>query len=507
MKNNNLIRSLYLIAVFLAFLTPGCEEDSSFGEDLEKAIVPTNMAYPEILNAREFSRIESAAPHINSNNTPIYFTIESVKRGTEILGEEYLNSLTILNPEGIEVEHEGSGQTVKVSDISKAGTIILEEGNPFANGDYYFSVKATVAMNSKLTSTVFEDVWHLQIGPALVEGLAYCPSKLNIVNGSGTTSNPADTFGGNPDFRFELGSETDKIVIDPATGEISANPSYSASEIEYITPIINIVSNLSEEVVSFENAFTVVLSPSEVILEKEVDYFLYPKLKPTNKKILSAGGANYSRHIVSGTFAGWVKDNNLYREAAGGRQLKFQEVLDERAEAGVAGVKGLQVNYWGPLTKPFETWAVISPVNLTSYAGCYDTKLVFWVQQSFSAEILDLFAGEETPVGFEVQITDNFTGDVTTTDWTSINDILTCKIGAGDTGDFVGTPYPLSGTLDPTKDATGKWVKCEIDLADYGHISNFTLGFRTKTNYEEDLPFNLRGDLIISDVYYVAKEK
>ena len=507
MKNNNLIRSLYLIAVFLAFLTPGCEEDSSFGEDMEVAVLPTNLEYPEILGAREFSRIESAVPFINANNKTLSYFITKVKRGDEVLGAEYVEAVTILNPEGITVEHPTTGQIVQVSDVSKAGTIIINEGPLYSNGDYYFTVKVGVAINSKVHFVEFEDAWHVQIGPELVGGIAYCPNKVNIVNGSGTESLPADIFGGNPDFRFELGSDTDKLVIDPATGVISANPAYTATETEFISPIINVVSNLSEEVVSFEGAFTAVLSTEAVVLEKEVDYFLYPQLKPKNKKILSAGGVHYSRHIVSGTFAGWVKDNNIYREAAGARQMKFQEVLDVRAEAGVAGVKGLQFNYWGPLTKPFETYAVISPVNLTSYAGCYEPKLVFWVQQSLSAEILDLFAGEETPVGFEVQITDNFTGDVTTTDWTTVNDILTCKIGQGDTEEFVGTPYPLSGTLDPTKNATGKWVRCELDLSEFGDIANFTLGLRTKTNYTDDLPFNLRGDLIISDVYYVATEK
>jgi hypothetical protein len=87
-----------------------------------------------------------------------------------------------------------------------------------------------------------------------------------------------------------------------------------------------------------------------------------------------------------------------------------------------------------------------------------------------------------------------------------INDILTCKIqGVGD--ELTGTPYPLSGTLNANNDAIGKWVRCELDLSEYGDMSSFTLAFRSKTSYDTDLTFNLRGELFISDVHFVAAEK
>lgn len=504
------IFKLSFLAIFVILLSQSCAEDSSFGEDLQVQVLPTDLSYPEILNAREFSYIESAAPFMNSNGHPVYFELVSIKKGEEILDDSYKNSVTILNPSFYIYEHPDTGDQVVFDDLSEAGQIIIEDENPFGNGEYFFTVSASVEINGTMESTIFEDALRLIIGPELVEGISYCPNKLNFVSGETTTSNPAEIFGGNPDFRFELGTESDKLTIDASTGAISLNSSYSISGTEILTPIINIVSNLSDEIVSIEEAFTAVLSTTPIDLGKEVNYFFYPQLKPNFANNPAAGGNGYSVEISDfASKPNWVK-KHFYKEIPGAKQLKFQEVLDTRTEAGVSGIKGLTFFYWGPLANPFQTWMVADAVNLSSFAGCFDTKVVFWVKQNIPQAVLDgVWAGEtETPVNIEIQISSNYTGDVyTTTDWVQINDLMTCKIG--ENGDeFLGTPYPLSGEdTDPAKNANNLWVKCELDLADYGDSTSFTIAIKNKTTYDSDLSGNLRGELYISDLHFVASEK
>ena len=477
-------------------------------------MLPTDLSYPVSLNVREFSYIESAVPMMNSNFHPVLFELLSIKKGEEMLDDSYLSSVSVINYSVIESEVKSANDTLKswivyTNDLSEAGKVIIEDENPFANGEYFFTMKASVEINGKMESTVFEDALRLYIGPELADGIAYCPFKMNFVNGENTTSEPVTLFGGNPDVRYELGSESDKLSIDASTGVISLNPSYTVTATEYIFPIINVVSNASEEIVAFEGAFTAVLSVTPIELEKENNYFFYPTLKPNNKDVPRAGGDGYT--VETSDFVskpGWVQ-KHFYKAIVDAAKLGFDEVIDTRTEASVSGITGSQFNYWGPLKNPFETWFIANPVNLTQYAGCYDSKVVFWVKQNIPQNILDdLFPGwTETPVNIEVKISTNYAGDVTAPDtWMPINDLLTCKIGeSGD--EFVGTPYPLSGEVGTEGNANNLWVKCEMNLDDYRDTSSFTIAFRTKTNYDSDLSGNLRGELYISDLYFVASEK
>jgi len=153
---------------------------------------------------------------------------------------------------------------------------------------------------------------------------------------------------------------------------------------------------------------------------------------------------------------------------------------------------------------------IANPVNLATYSGCFDTKVVFWIKQNIPQNILDdVFPGETvTPVGIEIKFSNNYSGDVNTATWSPLNESLTCKIGEG--GDeFSGTPYPISGEIGAEGNANNVWVKCEMDLPvdEYGDYASFTLAFRTKTNYDSDLSANLRGELYISDLHFVATEQ
>jgi len=525
MKIKYALRLSYL-AIIATFLLQSCDEDkSSFGEDLEVLLAPTNLSYPEIVNVREFSYIETATPFVNANGHPVFYELVSINKEGEILDDSYLNSVTIINPTSSEIKDPNSGETAILFDLSEAGKIIIEEGNPFGNGDYYFTIKTSDKINKTYESVIFEDALHLNVGPELINGIAYCPFKINLVSGESTASGPVDLFGGNPDVRFELGSETDKLAIDAVTGAISLNASYAVSDTEYLFPIINVVSNVSEELLSFEEKFTAVLSAAPIELEKEADYFFFPTLKTTAKKNVGLGGDGYSRVFVEhlGIKAGdseetsnWYITNAMWKSHK--NNTKFlppaptPDAVAARDAAGVAGTTKLQAPLW-TVIDPMDSWIVIDPVNLALYEGCFDSKAVFWYNL-----YLNQYAGYEldgsTPIDLEVHITTNYTGDVDTTDWIQVNDILECEINNNGTI-FTGTPYPgdqsgvqpPNGVKNPTNSPNNLWVRGELNLEDYKTEGSFTIAFRLKTYFDTAPNLPVNGLIQLSNVHFVASEK
>ncbi|WP_027137440.1 hypothetical protein [Gaetbulibacter saemankumensis] len=512
--NKLTLTRLLCLVVFTIFSFQGCEDQSSFGKDTNGSVLPTNLSYPDIIGYSAFSQMETAAPTYDSNGQPVMFEIVSIAKDGVILDETYLNAASIVNYELIETEFSLKGDKfiIITPDIAEAGKIIIEEGNPFANGDYYFSIKASVKINNQIESVIFENALHLQVGWA--DGISYCPFKVNFVTGAGTVSEAAEILGGRDNVRFELGSDQEKLSIDPVTGAISVNSSYTITETEYLSPVIKLIyeSNPSVPLV-YDGRFIAVLSNQPVELEREIDYFFYPKLKATINNNTAAGGDGYSVDIGRWSAEkGFVK-KEIYRTCPGAEQLNEQEALDTRAEAGVDGITGLRYFTQGPNSnKPFESWFIADAVNLVAYSGCYKSELVFWIKQNHFPDTEDYFTGKETPLRFLAYITDNYTGDVATTEWTQVNDDLTCKI-AGTETEFLGTPYPFTGTREANVDAYDSWVKCKLDLADYGGLSNFTIAFKQETSYDEPVVFpstasldKVRINLYISDLHYVAKE-
>lgn len=509
----NPIFKLSCFALLTLLLSLACTRDvSSFGKDLQVETLPTSLSYTDILNARENSYIESSVPFINSNGHPVEYRVVHVKKDNTIL-DGYLEKVSIVNPDTTIVPHENEdleGYEVVTIDISKAGKVIIEDENEFTFGDYYFAIETTVNVNNERQSVVFEDALHLNVGPGLVEGLSYCPNKLNFVSGAGTMSGEPTVIGGNPDFRFELGSEDDKLLIDETTGIISLNPSYTISAREDLKPIINVVNNYSEEVVAFEDVFTAILSTEPVEVELETNYFFYPTLKAKNNKNLGLGGAGWSRQITEGTFPGWIQKNNIWKNNP---PVATQDAIDARTAAGVSGNFALFQPAWAKsMNFPWETWVIADAVNLTPYIGCFDTKVVFWTKMNL-ASVPNYMPDGRTPFDLDIVISDNYTGDVTTTNWTQINDLVTCEINNNGV-EFVGTPYPgdqtgddPDGVKDPTKNANNMWVRCELDLTDHLDIASFTIAFKAKTNFDAPLAEAKEGNFSISDVHFVAKEK
>ena len=500
MKKNKLLK--FSLAVFVTLLLglQSCEDKSSFGEDLQVAMLPTDLSYPDILNAREYVEIMSAAPFTNANGHPVTFELVSIKKGEEILDASYLSHVSIKNYTVIESKVVDANDSlnpyiVYTNDLYEMGKITIAENDKFSNGEYFFNIKVSAEINDATESTVFEEALRLTIGPDLADGIAYCPFNMNFVNGENTTSEPAELFGANPDVRYELGSESDKLSIDAVTGALSLNSSYTVSATEYLYPIINVVSNVSEEVMPFEGTFTAVLSATPIELEKQADYFFFPTLKPTARTNVQLGGDGYSNIVVDlhkptddwyNQFAFWRGDTGDNKPIA---PPSTQDAVDARAAAGVEGTNSLNMPFWG-FTEPSDSYLVIDTQNLALYQGCFDSKMVYWYKLNFNTKKMGYEADGSTPLDFEVLISTNYTGDPTTTDWTQVNDILECEINDNGTI-FTGTPYPgdqtgadPEGRKDPTKNANNLWVRGELSLEDYKTEESFTVAFRLKTYFD-----------------------
>jgi len=528
MKTKFALRLSYL-AIIVTLLLQSCEDKSSFGEDLQGAVFPTEITYPDILNAREFVEVESAAPFLNTNGHPVTFELVSIKKGEEMLDASYLSDVSIKNYSVIESKVRDASDTLNpytiyTKDLYEMGKITIAENDKFSNGEYFFTIKVSAEINGVMESNVFEDVLRLYIGPELVVGIAYCPFNMNFVSGESTTSNPVELIGGNPDIRFELGSESDKLSIDAVTGALSLNSSYTVSATEYLNPIINVVSNITDEAVSFEGTavFSAVLSTAPVVLDKQNEYFFFPNLIPVSKDNLALGGDGWSRQVVEfdTTDDDWYNPKAVWQAAT--PPVDTPDALAVREESGVQWTQRLQIPWW-TMENQHDSWVVIDAQNLALYQGCFDSKVVFWYNLYFDKDQTNNGYEEDgsTPIAFEVKISTNYTGDVTTTDWTPVNDILECEINDNGTI-FTGMPYPGNqkglnpdGLKDLTKNANKKWVRGELNLEDYKTEEAFTIAFRIKTYFDGDTPYTvnkwnangMKGFIRLSNVHFVATEK
>lgn len=535
------IVKLLSLAVLVTAMLLSCTDDASFGKDMEVQKLPSSISYPDLI-VNESSYMESAVPNFNSNGHPVTFDVLSIRKGDETLDGTYLANVTVVNPDKIEstipdANDPDNEWTVITDDLTDNGKIIIDDASMFTSGDYYFTVEASAEINGNIESVVFEDALHLQVGWAT--GIAYCPRRINFVSGAGTVSGPA-TLEGRQNYMLSLASDEDKLVIDPVTGVISVNPEYTITETETVNPTIKIVYDSNESVpVYVDGSFTAVLSTEPVELEKEKDYFFYPTLKVSSKNNVALGGNGYSRqfiehkttnnntgittHIKAGDpeeTTNWFISKALWRNHKNSPVVSTPDAIAAREEAGVTGTQTLEHQMW-TITGPSESWIIIDSQNLSLYEGCFNSKAVFWYK-IFMNDNSGYEADGSTPIDLEVHISDSYTGDVTTTTWTQVNDILECEIN--DNGIIMtGTPYPgdqsgvqpPNGVKDPNNSPNNLWVRAELDLENYKTQTQFTLAFRFKTQYTDEPyytdPSNgwhvLNGSVNLSNVHFVASEK
>ncbi|MCT4586836.1 MAG: hypothetical protein N4A71_03380 [Carboxylicivirga sp.] len=503
------IFNLITMSLLCAFLISACTEDTFMKNQIPDAsMVPTDLSYAPVLNAREFGRVETAPPTISSDGLMPFFELVNIKdKDGNVLGEEYLSDVTLFNavPDTVYITDE-EGDTVrweKEYDLRKVGKILIDEGNKFGIGDYYFTLKTTTEYGDVKTETVFDDVFHLNVGPLLVSSIAYIPRGVNILYGSDTKSPEPIILTGNPDVTYGMVNYKDTLNIDPETGEISLVSGFNSEEVLVLNPEISIESNISKEVVTFKGIISVWLSEDPVVIPKETIQFFYPTFQAENLKY------GYKTETVKeGSVAAW----NLWKRV-GPSPL----AADDRP-AKNSSQKALLTNTTvSNVTKQFDSWIITNPQNLLSYELGYGVTATFYYKNQYVE--YDLTTGN-TPTELEVYISTDYAGNRKSANWTKVNDVVKSWVNTHDGEGRLGMPYPGdqlgvdNGLKDRSFNADGKWVKCELDLVDYTNQNNVTIAFRLKTNFEEDevtfvkgVGGNRGGTWSLSDVNYKAVEK
>ncbi|TLX78183.1 hypothetical protein E9993_00425 [Labilibacter sediminis] len=509
-QNRNKIMMFFAALLIIA----SCKE-SSFMENTppDYHVAPSGLKYSSVMNAREYEKIKSNVPTVNSGGIPCFFEILSVKNDAGVLGDEYLESVSIASAYLDTVHVEGvteAGDTLiydrPIIVPNNAGQISIENNDVFAHGDYYFTIEATTTKNGKSLSTVFEDAFHLNVMPELPSAVLYSPFNQNLVVGADMKTTEAYVPMRNPDVTFKLTSHEDKLVVDPETGAFSLNPSYTVTENETIQPSLTLISNISGEAVIFDEGFlNIVISNEPVDLPKMQFNFFYPSM---------LSGNNTVNGYLKYTFDQGDTPNNVIWKAEKASPLAAPE-----RPAEVTGNKSLSLLniVWNQSNKaePMTSWMVMNSQNLSQYSYGYDINAMFYLKHS----MLFYMADGRTPCDIEIYITDSFTGDVATTTWTQVNDLVKCEVN-GSGVEFTGTPYPgdnlgddPDGLKDPTKSYLGTWMRCELDLEPYKDMANFTLAFKYATYFDDPLSGGptggegQAGKFWISDVNYKAVEK
>lgn len=486
------IFNLTMIFFILAFA--GCDEETFMpNKDPNSYENPKDLNYAEILDAREYNALKSGVPSIDTDNLVPVYQVVSVKDGDGmLLDESYLNDVSISNVD----------PAVSPVNYSKAGVVSIANENMFGIGDYYFTINVTTNYNGTVYSNTFEDALHVEVGPQLVKDLLYSPIAQNLVVGEDSKTTQPYLITGNTDVIFKLGSDDDKLKINSETGIISLLDSYTTVENDTIYPKVVVTSNISGETTEFQgdSFLMLVASTAAVDLPKKTIYFFYPTLQAENalygyrKDVITAGDVTYAKT--------WVQ--------SGPSNIAAQERPED-----VTGNKSLLTNIViSKKSVPHESDVIMNSQDLTKYSLGYDVSTVFYIKNQY----VEYMADGATPVDLEIYYSTDYDGNNDGASWTQINDQVKCLINKTTGEPFVGTPYPgdqklgagdPDGRKDTTKNADGKWVKCEFDLNSFKQEKNFTLKFKFASYFTEPITGSTGrgGRFYISDVYFKASEE
>ena len=451
---------------------------------------PADLLYADILNAREFSKLKSGIPHVDTNNlVPTYEIISGKDGDGELLDETFMSAVTIDN---VDV-------TAEELDYSTAGRIIIADANKFGPGEYYFTIKVSTELNGKNFETTFDDVFHIQVGPQLVKDLLYSPIAQNLIAGTDKTTTKPYLLSGNADVTFALTSHVDTLQINPATGVIALVDGYTVTENETLFPTVQVTSNISEETTEFQGGsfLMIVISNEPVDLPRQTIFFFYPTLQAENtlygykKDIITEGTITYAKT--------WVQNN------------PSPIALDERP-ASASGAKSLMTNsVIGGWSAPHESDVIINSQDLTKYSLGYDVSTVFYTKNQYVEYLVD----GSKPTDLEIYYSLDYDGNNNNATWIQINDQIKCKINnAGD--EFVGTVYPgdqnkadPDGGKDVSQNGDSKWVRNEFDLNNFKSEKNFTLKFKYASYFTDPIKgaTGRGGRYYISDVHFKASEE
>lgn len=319
-----------------------------------------------------------------------------------------------------------------------------------------------------------------------------------MVGGDESTSEPY-LLSGNEDVTFSLGDNEDKLSIDSSTGVISLKDGYTTTVNDTIYPTVNVTSNISEEVTTFQGQgfLFLVASNEPVELPRKTIKFFYPTLEAENALY------GYKVDVIR---LGGMKPFRVWKQDAP------SPLAEEERPDNVGSVNALLNNtFSGGESLPHESDVIINSQDLTKYTTGYDVSAVFYIKNRY----VEYFEDGTTPTNIEIYISTNYTGDNQAATWIQVNEDVISRIGNKEET-FMGTPYPgdqqgpdPEGKKDTAQNADGKWVKTTLDLNPYKNEDNFTLKFKYQSYFDEAIPGTQprAGRWLISDVHFKASEE
>lgn len=513
----------YFKLLFFAFgliFIGSCDSETTFVDNPEKDgfTSPKNLSYSTLIvdETREFKDIISGLPSIDTNGFVPTFEIVSIKdKDGNILDSSYTNLVSIGNI-GQDIKNVNFVKTVvddpeQPKSTASVGKIVINTSDKFTPGKYTFSVKASVTYQGETLSTVFDDVFELIVGPALVSNLLYVPATQNLLTTSPTVGSTKPFIkAGSKDVSYSLGSDSNKLSINSETGVVSINSEYTFTQNDTITPKVIVTSNVSQESTEFqgESFLTLIVSSTPVALPKQTKYFFYPTLAALNKaagiqemNVLNLGSADAAQV--------WKRVNR-------------SPLANAERPSFVTGNKTIETNSSLGSFDAHDSEVILETQDLTLYnEGYVNVATVFYTMNRFVEYMVD----GRTPTDLEIYYSTDYSGDNNkTATWNQINDKVKCLINKTTGTPFVGTPYPgdqnLRGLPNPddlkdgTKNADGKWVRNEYDLTPHLNEKYFTLKFVYKSYYMGSLkelgtasPTPRPGRYLISDVHFKATEQ
>lgn len=519
-----------LLAAFLFFLTLLSCDNSSFIEDIVKSSTPTQLRYMDISGARENKAIVTNAPTVETGGViPVFELVSIAKKDGTLLDDSYLQFVSIgqttvktVNVIDVNGNVVGSGSTY---DASQNGVITIAEGNNFTVGDYYFTIKVTTDVKGVQSSTVFDKAFHLNVGPLLPSVLIYSPKNQNLIVGSNNKSTAPIVPNANPEIKFELGTLSDKLVIDSATGVISLSPNYQYTANETLTPIVKVISKISNEVVPFTNVIAIIVSNTPVAVPIDSILFFYPTLKTTGSYPAGGDGFGVQVDIPGNGEDIWGEVDNTTPRAF--------VAPPERPKTNTAQtILEVQTNR-ASATDPTSSWMVASTQDLTPFQYGFKLSFTYYYMPAFQIYMAD----GRTPVDIEVYISTNYkggdiqdaTGKFLNGNWTKVNNAIRCNRSEGvntanlSTGapwgpEFIGTPYPgdqkgldPDGRKNPSTTFYNKWVRCTYDIPVSQISKNYTVAFKVSSNFQGTLLNNTTvpgrgGSFYFTDLSFKASE-
>jgi len=513
-----------LICFWTLSLLYGCT-DETFVNDQELSpfdVTPRNLVYAEVTNARESGLIKSGLPTVETGGLIPTFEIVSGTDGEgQQLSDTYMQYVEIANPVMEEIGKDKDGNPIEVINYRHAGTITIAAGNPYVYGDYYFDIRVTVIHQEKQYSTLFPKAFKLKVQPQLPLALIYVPMAQNLVIGSRKKTTKAYLPSGNPLVTFSLGSDTDKLDIDPETGAIWLKDGYAPSEMVNLTPTIIIKSSLNGEETVFQGSsdiITIVVSSTPIDLPLQEKYFFTPTFAAEN---WNNGYIKFVKEVGSQpTYKPWDRQAAA-APAASERPAALKNNYSIMNNPTLSGSNTVQ--------KPHLSWVVMTPQKLSDYNYGFDLSATMWIGNEY---LTYLSASGLATTQIKIMVSTDFKRTMSDPDeakWVDVSNRIKAQISDGTTlgNEFTGLPYPGTNVLvsvngstqndqakdlkDSSKNNDKKWIKCVLDLEEWKNEEEFTLAFVHFSNFTGTVTFdgkyNRPGRYKISDVYYKATEK